>query len=93
MQGSFNPWMFVQPQGNMFVNQPMNFGGNSNWAAGYTGVINPNQVQNNIVKIPQSELFVQASAYEKSIVDYAPQSNATIATLELCNRVCNILHL
>ena len=48
MQGSFNPWMFVQPQGNMFVNQPMNFGGNSNWAAGYTGVINPNQVQNNI---------------------------------------------
>ena len=48
MQGSFNPWMFVQPQGNMFVNQPMNLGGNSNWAAGYTGVINPNQVQNNI---------------------------------------------
>ena len=48
MQGSFNPWMFVQPQGNMFVNQPMNFGGNSNWAADYTGVINPNQVQNNI---------------------------------------------
>ena len=48
MQGSFNPWMFVQPQGNMFVNQPMNFGGNSNWSAGYTGVINPNQVQNNI---------------------------------------------
>ena len=45
------------------------------------------------MKLPQSELFVQASAYGKSIVDYAPKSNAAIATLELCNRVHNILHL
>ena len=52
-----------------------------------------NQVQDNILTLPQSELFVQASAYEKSIVDYSSKSNAAIATLELCNRIRNILHL
>ena len=52
-----------------------------------------NQVQDDIIKLPQSELFVQASAYGKSIVDYAPKSNSAVATIELCNRVRNILHL
>ena len=46
MQGPFNPWIF-QPQGNNFPNQPMNIGGNANWVAGYTGAINPNQMQFN----------------------------------------------
>jgi len=51
------------------------------------------QVQNDILTIPQSELFVQASAYEKSIVDYAPKNRAATAIVELCNRVNNILRL
>ena len=48
MQGQFNPWMFLQPQmmGNNFQNQPMNFGGNANWAGSYTGIMDPNQAQN-----------------------------------------------
>ena len=48
MSSPFNPWMFFGPQmmGNQFQNQPMNFGGNANWAAGYTGMMNPNQNQN-----------------------------------------------
>lgn len=52
-----------------------------------------NQVQGNIIKLPQSELFVQASAYNKSILDFAPRSKPALAVLELGNLVCNILQI
>ena len=50
-------------------------------------------VHNTILTLPQSELFVQASAYRKSVVDYAPKSKAAVAILELCNKVREFLNL
>ena len=38
-----------------------------------------------IVKLPQSESFVQASAYGQSVVEYSRFGKAVQATLELCN--------
>lgn len=40
-----------------------------------------------ILKLPQSEQFVQASAGGVSVVEYSRHSPAARATLELCNRV------
>ena len=40
-----------------------------------------------ILKLPQSEQFVQASAGGLSVVEYARHGAAARATLELCNRV------
>ena len=40
-----------------------------------------------IVKMPQSESFVQASAYGQSVVEYARFGKAVDATRELCNLV------
>ena len=37
----------------MFPNQPLIFGGNSNWQDVYTGIMNPNQIQNNSSNINQ----------------------------------------
>ena len=37
----------------MFPNQPLIFGGNSNWQGVYTGIMNPNQIQNNSSNINQ----------------------------------------
>lgn len=39
-----------------------------------------------ILKLPQSEQFVQASAGGVSVVDYAKHGPAVRATLELCNK-------
>ena len=50
-------------------------------------------VNSTILFLPQSELFVQASAYRKSVVDYAPKSKAAVAILELCNKVREFLNL
>ena len=50
-------------------------------------------VNSTILFLPQSELFVQASAYRKSVVDYAPKSKAAIAILELCNKVREFLNI
>ncbi len=50
-------------------------------------------VNSTILFLPQSELFVQASAYRKSIVDYAPKSKAAFAILELCNKVREFLNI
>lgn len=51
------------------------------------------QVSSIITILPQSELFVQASAYRKSIVEYAPKSKAALATLELCNKVREYINI
>lgn len=40
-----------------------------------------------ILKLPQSEQFVQASAGGVSVVEYSRRSPAAMATLDLCNRV------
>ena len=40
-----------------------------------------------IMKLPQSEQFVQASAAGVSVVEYARHSSAASATLDLCNVV------
>ena len=40
-----------------------------------------------ILKLPQSEQFVQASAGGVSVVEYARHGTAARATLELCNKV------
>ena len=46
MQNQLNPWMFamnpMMGNGMNFQNQPMNFGGNANWAQLYTGFNNDN---------------------------------------------------
>ena len=51
------------------------------------------QVHNTILALPQSELFVQASAYSKSIVEYAPKSKVALATIELCNKVKEYINI
>ena len=55
------------------------------WLSGY--------VHTTVLTLPQSELFVQASAYSKSVVDYAPKSKAAVAILEMCNKVREFLNL
>lgn len=50
-------------------------------------------VHSNILTLPQSELFVQASAYNVSIVEYAPKSKAAIAVLELCNKIREYINI
>lgn len=51
------------------------------------------QVHNTILALPQSELFVQASAYSKSIVEYAPKSKVALATIELCNKIRKYINI
>ncbi|WP_394963211.1 hypothetical protein [Scardovia wiggsiae] len=40
-----------------------------------------------VVKLPQSEAFVQAGAAGKSIVEYAPRGKAAASVMELVNTV------
>ena len=47
----------------------------------------------NILKLLQSELFVYAFAYNKSILDFAPKSKPALAILEIGNLVRNILQI
>lgn len=42
---------------------------------------------NKIIQLPQSESFVQASAYKQSVVEYSRFGKAVDATKELCNTV------
>ena len=52
MNSQQNLWnLFMNPM--MFQNQPMNFGGNANWQGAYTGIMNPNQIQNNSFNMNQ----------------------------------------
>ena len=51
------------------------------------------QVHNTILALPQSELFVQASTYSKSIVEYAPKSKVALATIELCNKIRKYINI
>ena len=52
MNGQANLWnLFMNPM--MFQNHPMNFGGNANWQGSYTGIMNPNQIQNNSFNMNQ----------------------------------------
>ena len=52
MNSQPNLWnLFMNPM--MFQNQPMNFGGNANWQGAYTGIMNPNQIQNNSFNMNQ----------------------------------------
>ena len=51
------------------------------------------QVKNIILTLPQSELFVQASTYGKSIIDYALNSKAAVATMNLCNEVIKCINI
>ena len=52
MNGQPNLWnLFMNPM--MLQNQPMNFGGNANWQGAYTGIMNPNQIQNNSFNMNQ----------------------------------------
>ena len=56
MNGQPNLWnLFMNPM--MFQNQPMNLGGNANWQGAYTGIMNPNQIQNNSFKMSYRFLF------------------------------------
>ena len=41
-----------------------------------------------VVRLPQSEAFVQAGAAGKSIVEYAPKGRAAASVMELVNMVC-----
>lgn len=40
-----------------------------------------------IFRMPQSEMFVQSSAANKSVVEYAPHSKAAKATIRVCNAI------
>ena len=40
-----------------------------------------------ILRMPQSEMYVQASAATKSVVTYAPHSRAAKATINVCNAI------
>lgn len=40
-----------------------------------------------ILKIPQSESFVQAGANEKSVIEYAPRTKAAVATVKMVNSI------
>ena len=52
MNSQPNLWnLFMNPM--MFQNQPMNLGGNANWQGAYTGIMNPNQIQNNSFNMNQ----------------------------------------
>lgn len=46
-----------------------------------------------VVRIPQSELFVQAGAAGISVVDFAPRSKAARAVLEMCYAVRHVAGL
>ena len=56
----------------MFLNQPLIFGGNSNWQGVYTGIMNPNQIQNNSSNINQGN---------KMTIIFKPTSGAKPITL------------
>ena len=47
MYGQFNPmWPFMMGSNNNFPNPQLNVGGNNNWMGSYTGIMNPNQIEN-----------------------------------------------
>ena len=46
-----------------------------------------------ILKIPQSEMFVQAAAVGKSVIDYAPRSSAAQAASEFVQEIRSIIQI
>lgn len=55
--------------------------------------LRPRAPEKNTMILPQSEAFVQAAAAGRSVVDFAPGSQAAKATIALCNRVRYLLYM
>lgn len=56
------------------------------WFSGVAG-------KSKVLKLPQSEQFAQAAAFNQSVINYAPRSSAAAATMELITEIRKILKL